>query len=149
MRLLGYDSSRVESQRSSRAQRAKWRSQSQRSDMPARRHTRYPVPSPPLDPCSVRDLASQHPARKLAASCSSRRVPTLFLQRQKFTRRTPNVGKQEPNPPNLALVLESVFANELEFLVQTLGLERPAGDFGDLGVCSERSERSERVLAID
>lgn len=62
----------------------------------------------------------------------------LFLEREQLTGSTTDVGEEEADAPDFALVLEAILADELHLLVQTLGLERPAGHLGDLGVC-ERS----------
>jgi hypothetical protein len=79
----------------------------------------------------------------------------LVVELEQLTRGTPNLGQDERNTPDLALVAEAVFARELFFFskfffpsvfilyekgrthlelgVEARGLERPAGDLVSMG----------------
>ena len=47
----------------------------------------------------------------------------LLVQGEKLTGSTTNVGERVSDPPDFALVAETVFTGKLKLLVETLGLE--------------------------
>jgi len=49
----------------------------------------------------------------------------LLFHGEQDTGRLPDLGQGQLDPPDLTLVLQSIFTNELELLVQTGLLKRP------------------------
>lgn len=58
--------------------------------------------------------------------------PHLLVELEELTSGTTDLGQNEGNAPDFALVAETVLSSELELGVETSRLERPARDLVDL-----------------